>query len=247
MIKKNTPEYESLQNMIKIYAKVLCDTSDPVAQGKKSVVIDLSTERIAGHSYRSFKYMGDTMTLTFVRLFKKYVEPHGLKGDILDEYRLTDTKKFINFFTNPFTLGLISDYIEENYKNCKFRVKFAKTAEPTFSSIIKAHKYFKKNDKSIYWCDNDLNGIEELKSSLSNPEDINNYWVCRNMHGNAPAMIIECNSFNNDGTPNWSDKTEANHICSLYSAYTKTEYIDARPCSYNYWDENEDVRFSTVE
>ena len=83
--------------------------------------------------------------------------------------------------------------------------------------------------------------------SLESPEEISNYWVCRTMHGNAPVMIVECGSFNSDGTPNWSDKTEANHICSLYSAYTKTEYINARPCSYEYWNENEDVRFSTAE
>ena len=247
MIKTNTPDYASLQNMVKFYAKALCDSILPKAGDKRSVVVDLSDTRTAGNSYRNFKYLGSTMTISFARMFKKYVEVTGLKGDALDEYRLTDTKKFINFFTNPLTLGLISDYIEENYKDCKFKVKLAKSEEPSFSAIIKAHKYFKRNNTNIYWCNDDLAGLEELIKGLDKPEDINNYWMCRNMHGNAPVMIIENASYYNNGAPNWSDTTEANHVRSLYAAYTKTNYMDARPCSYEYWNENVDFRFSTAE
>ena len=247
MIKTNTPEYASLQNIIRFYAKVICDSVSPNIIGKKTICIDISDKRKAADSYRSFKRWGDKMQIQFTRVFKKYVEPSGLKGDELDQFRLTDAHKFVEFFTNPYTIGLITDYLEEYHKDYTLKVKFNKTTSPKFSEIIKANKYFKKTGKSIHWCNPDLVGLEELKGSLENPADINNYWVCRTMHGNAPVMIVECGSFNSDGTPNWSDKTEANHICSLYSAYTKTEYINARPCSYEYWNENEDVRFSTAE
>jgi hypothetical protein len=247
MIQTNTPEYASLQNIIKFYVKALIDNVNPEAVGKKTITIDISDSRIAANTYRSFKRWGDKMATPLARIFRKYVELDGLKGDALDKYRLTDVNKFIEFFTNPYTIGLITDYIDEFHKEFALKVKFNKEMTPNFSEIVKANKYFKKTGKTITWCDPDLVGLNELIKTLESPEEISNYWVCRTMNGNAPAMLVECSSFNNDGTPNWSDKTEANHICSIYSAYTKTKYFDARPCSYEYWNENEDVRFSTAE
>lgn len=247
MIKTNLSDNATLQNIIKFYVKVLCDSTSPEAVGKKTIVVDISDPRTAASAYRGFKYLGDKMQTPLARAFRKYVEPSGLKGDELDQFRLTDVNKFVDFFTNPYTISLITDYLEKFHKDYVLKVKFDKTASPKFSEIIKANKYFKNTGKSIHWCNPDLAGLTELMESLENPEDINNYWVCRTMHGNAPAMFVECGSFNSDGTPNWSDKTESNHICSLYSAYTKTEYIDARPCSYGYWNENEDIRFNTAE
>lgn len=247
MIKTNTPEYASLQNIIKFYVKTLIDNVNPEAVGKKTIIVDISNPRIAANTYRSFKRWGDKMSIPFARIFRKFVEPYGLKNDSLDAYRLTDVNKFIEFFTNPYTIGLITDYIDEFHKEYTLKVKFNKDATPKFSEIVKANKYFKKTGKTITWCNPDLAGLNTLMESLDSPEEISNYWVCRSMHGNAPAMIVECSSFNNDGTPNWSDRQEISHICSLYSAYTGTEFINARPCSYEYWNENEDVRFSTAE
>lgn len=247
MFKTNTPEYSSLQNIIRFYAKAICDGVSSNIVGKKTIVLDISDSRKAADSYRSFKRWGDKMQIQLARVFRKYVEPSGLKGDALDAFKLTDLDKFVWFFTNPYCIGLITDYLENYHKEYTLKVKYPKNACPSFSEIVKANKYFKKTAKSITWVNPDMSGLNELIESLENPEDISNYWVCRTMHGNAPAMIVECGSFNTDGTPNWSDKTESNHICSIYSAYTKTEYIDARPCSYDYWNENEDIRFSTAE
>ena len=247
MIKTNTPEYASLQNMIKFYVKALIDSTPHDAIGKKTINVDISDSRTAGATYRGFKYIGDKMQTPLARVFRKYVEPSGLKGDELDQYRLTDVNKFIDFFTNPYTISLITDYLEEFHKDYTLKVKFNKNATPKFSEIIKANKHFKKTGKNIYWCNPDLTGITELMEFLNNPEDINNYWVCRTMHGNAPAMLVECGSFNEDGTPNWSDMNESHYIRSIYSAYTKTSYMDARECSYKYWNDNPEFRFSTAE
>lgn len=247
MIQTNTTDRGSLQNIIKFYVKALIDNVNPELIGKKTILIDLSDNKIAAHTYRTFKRSGDKMQLPLARAFRKYVEPSYLKGDELDQFRLTDVNKFISFFTNPYTIGLITDYIEENHKEYVLKVKYNKDASPTFAEIVKANKYFKTTGKTITWCNPDLAGLNALMETLESPEEISNYWVCRTMNGNAPAMLVECSSFNSDGTPNWSDKTEANHICSIYSAYTKTKYFDARPCSYDYWNENEDVRFSTAE
>lgn len=246
MIQTNTPEYTSLQNMIKYYVNALM-VNVTQTTGKKIISIDISDSRTAANTYRSFKRWGDKLQLAIARNFRKYVEPAGLKGDELDKYRLTDVNKFIDFFTNPYTIGLITDYLDKFHKDYTLKVKFANSVNPTFAEIIKSNKYFKETGKTITWTNPDLVGLENLKSSLKNIEDINNYWVCRTMNGNAPAMLVECGSFNSDGTPNWSDSKESHHIRSIYSAYTKTSYIDARECSYRYWNENADVRFSTAE
>ena len=247
MSKTNTPEYASLQNIIRFYVKVMVDNTSPEMVGKKVINIDISDSRSAATSYRCFKRWGDKMQLTLARTFRKFVEPSGLKGDVIDQFRLTDLNKFVWFFTNPYCIGLITDYLEEHYKEYTLKVKYPKGASPKFSEIVKANKYFKKTSKTITWCNPDLVGLNELMESLESPEEISNYWVCRSMHGNAPVMIVECSSFNSDGTPNWSDKQEISHICSLYSAYTGTEFINARPCSYDYWNENVDIRFNTTE
>lgn len=247
MIQTNTPEYASLQNIIKFYVKALIDNTTPELIGKKTIVINISDRRTAASSYRVFKLWGDRMQITLARAFRKLVEPSGLKGDAIDAFRLTDIDKFTWFFSNPYCIELMTDYLEKYHKEYTLKVIFPKDASPKFSEIVKANKYFKKTSKTITWCNPDLEGLKSLIETLDSPKDISNYWVCRTMHGNAPAMIVECDSFNSDGTPNWSDKTESNHICSLYAAYTRTNYIDARPCSYEYWNENEDIRFSTAE
>ena len=166
MIQTNTPEYASLQNIIKFYAKVICDSVSYNSTRKKTIVIDISDRRKAADAYRNFKRWGDKMQIQFARAFRKYVEPNYLNGDDLDEFRLTDVDKFIDFFTNPYTIGLITDYLEEFHIEYTLKVKYAKDAVPSFSDIVKANKYIKQSKKSVHWVSPDMLGLEELKMSL---------------------------------------------------------------------------------
>lgn len=241
MIKTNTPEYTSLQNIIKFYVKALIDGTT-ASVGKKTISLDISDSRTAANTYRSFKHWGDKMQITLARAFRKYVDPSGLKGDELDQYRLTDVNKFVEFFTNPYTIGLITDYLEEFHKDHVLKVKYGKDAVPSFSDIVKANAYIKKSNKSIHWVNPDLVGLEELKSSLDNPEDINNYLVFRTWNGSAPAMFVECASIVGDDKE-WIDRKETNYFRMLYSAYTKADYLGVVPCRYEYWENHPEARF----
>lgn len=242
MIKTNTPEYTSLQNIIRFYTKVMVDNTSPEMVGKKVITIDISDPRSAATSYRCFKRWGDKMQLTLARTFRKFVEPSGLKGDEIDQFRLTDLNKFVWFFTNPYCIGLITDYLEEHYGDYSLKVKYAKDVVPSFSDIVKANKYIKQSKKSIHWVSPDMLGLEELKASLENPEDINNYLVFRTWNGSAPAMFVECASIIGDDKE-WIDRKETNHLRMLYSAYTKADYLGVVPCRYEYWESHPEARF----
>lgn len=241
----------SLNNYLKVYFQALV-----AGRVSGKVKLNISTPEKAKQSYKEFVANGKSCCVSEV--FKRYISV--LNNNESDVYRLNTVDKFVEFFSDPDVLRIIDDKDSSVLGKCipEVNIILPKGAGYVTSRALKAAKeYFEmaaamvpEFDPNIYWISDESEvgeKIAEIKRSMKDDSHINFFWVCRHNIGNAPVMLMQGTVYDSEKEAlSWSAR-EANHVKSIYAAATKTRYYDGRPCSYDYWVSNENVRFHTAE